>query len=318
MSRLYFHTPTQEAGLSGAEYGWLRHVAHGHAAAAWNLDSFDRAEQFLSLVDEVPDGSYGSNYLHTYLREARAEPGLTQRLLRALDTALNVQSLTLTVHGVALSSGDLGYNAALVSGSDPIALAAKLHGWGSIHAWIEGRDRAWCADLVEDALRTGLYRRDMGWERPFNRDEGPGVVSLLRSRDDEPVVLSYSVTDGFPNARIGGLLPPDFPDYLDLSDEQWEQVETADGHWGELPADRQWEEAMRGLRTHRAWARIGPDTLRAQMFSWPVTAYDLFREDRADHLRAVLTDPELHALMSTGPAGGEPPTEVEAPAATSD
>ena len=64
MSRVYFHTPTAEAALSGAERAGLGHLAAGPGANAWDLDapfSSETAARILAMVPEVPDGAYGAN-----------------------------------------------------------------------------------------------------------------------------------------------------------------------------------------------------------------------------------------------------------------
>lgn len=289
MSRLYFTTPTQEAALSGAEYQWMRHLAFGASDEAWDLDQFDGAERLLSWVEEVPEGQFGANYLHRHLREAHADPGLAQRLFSSLRTKLHTYGLDLRVEGVTLRSMDVAFNTAIVTGSDPVVLATKMYGWGGLHAWIDGPDRAWAADIIDTGLETGVLRRGLGWEARFaDHDPGNGVLALLRDRDDEPVVLSYSVEDHFPNPTIAGRLdtpPPtvcEDTEALDgWTDNQWEE-------FGNLTAQQQWDLAFAGLRERRPWAQLSPATLRAQYFSWPVTAFDLMRPDRADRLREIL------------------------------
>lgn len=320
MSRVYFHSPSGTAELAGAERAWLNHLACGPAESAWDLDGtygFERACQILAMVPEVADGKYGANFLHTYLREAQEQdrrnkslfegrrpgtplPGSTnyepiKRLVSSLKTSLRVQGVDMLVcGGVRLNSRNVDLNTALVAGSDPIALAAKIHGWCESHAWVEGPDRAWLAGVIEHGIETALYRRGMGWEQPREYDSGPGVIPLLRSRDDEPVVMSYSVCDGFPDESVGSWMPP-WPDgvprdWNKLTVEQQEQRSARQQQWYELTAEQQWEISMDGLRGDYPWARLSADTLREVTFHLPVTAYDLISADREDRLRAVLGD----------------------------
>ncbi|MEU7170230.1 hypothetical protein ABZ949_01910 [Micromonospora tulbaghiae] len=300
MSRVYFHSPSGDAELYGSERAWLRSIARGPSETAWALDPYreiDRARQILAWVPEVPDGPYGANYLHNGLREAEAQeatnkrayagwqPGqpLTgptsyepqRRLINALRTALRVDGLRMTVAGVEMHTSNLDLNTALVAGSDPIRLAAKIDGWCESHCWVEGPDRAWLASIVDQGLTAGLYRKGLWYsdtpDGPRDKWSDQGwqqVTDLLRARDDEPVVLSYSVCDGFPNPEIAG------------------QAAESDG-WYELPAAEQWETAMAGLRRERPWARLAPDTLGEVMFGLPVTVYDLFAPDRDERIRAA-------------------------------
>lgn len=286
MSRLYFHTPTQEAALSGAEFAWMRHMAFEASDHAWDLDRFDSVQHLLSLVP----GSGFDSYLHHFLREAQADASLIPRAMRCVRTALH-NGLDLHVDGVSLRSNDVTFNTAIADGSDPVALATKMYGWGCLHAWIDGPDRAWAADLVEIGLDTRVLRHGMGWEARFAaHDVGDGVLALLRARDDEPAVLSYSVDDSFPSPEAAGWLdtPPtavvdDREKLLDWRETRWEE-------FGELTDQQQWELAFTGLRERKPWAQLSEATLRTQHFSWPVTAYDLMRPDHADHLQEILAE----------------------------
>lgn len=348
MSRLYFHTPSGDAELLGSERTWLRQLAQGPADAAWDLHGphrrLERAEQILSMSPQPHPGSHAANYLHDYLREAReqdarnrdayqawadrrTQPGhanhdLEQRLVSALRIALHVDGLPLHVAGVDLHTTDVGLNTTLLAGSDLIRLAAKIDGWCEVHAWVEGGDRAWLADLIEQGLRAGIYRQGLWMDNPDSgaRDKWAPmgwdqVVGLLRARDDEPAVMSYSVCDGFPNPDVAGWDPsidaswrPDWAadseglaDWraLDDSQRQWYRRQHAGELWSELPAGRRWEMAMDGLRRSRPWARLAPDTLAAQTFGPPVTVYDLFAPDRDERVRAAA------ASAGTPPACGD-------------
>jgi hypothetical protein len=271
MSRIYFHSPSGDAGLSGAEREWLASLARGPAKTAWDLDGLDAASRVLAMVPQ--EGADSPTYLHRYLADAEATRQFAdiQTLLTSLKVAMRVHDMALVVHGVRLMVVDVDYNTALVAGADPVALATKIHGWSEIHTWVEGPDRAWFADIIERALAAGLYRRGMGWERPFSEDDGPGVVPLLRARDDEPVVLSRSYGDPFPRPEIAGWTQP-------AQREEWHR----------LSGEEKWRIAMAAHRESGQWCRLSPDTLRTSFFSSPITAYDLTNPDRAEYVRDVL------------------------------
>lgn len=285
MSRVYWNTPSDRAELHGSEKAWLRSLAEGPARAAWDLDdsgAYERAVEIVSWITEKPDNGNGSNYLHQHLRAAQANSRdyeARRRFVSSLQLSMRVQGVELHVAGVQLGSMNVDLNTALVAGSDPIRLAAKIAGWGEAHAYIEGPDRAWVADIIDQALDAGLYRRTL---RSADLDGAPressqgweGVQELLRQRDDEPVVLSYSVADPFPNAEIAGIeLPRD--KYGDPIGDTWY----------ELPDEEKWAKAMAGLRLTRPWARLAPDTLAEVAFHLAVTVYDLFAPDRDERVR---------------------------------
>ncbi|MER7331782.1 MULTISPECIES: hypothetical protein [unclassified Micromonospora] len=318
MSRVYFHSPSGDAELRGSERAWLNHVARGPAEAAWNFDHtdiVDRITHILAMVPEVPDGEFGSNYLHTGLRAAQQEqrankaayqewrPGQPLRgpvshehrrlLVRFLRTRLSVDGVELHVAGVKLHSSNVELNTALVAGSDPVRLAAKIHGWCESHAWVEGPDRAWLAGIIDQGLKAGIYRRAIrhsdepdgelyaqGWEQ---------VQELLRARDDKPIVLSYSVCDQFPNPTTDLASPhrqvDRWEDYTEAEQQavtDWQERWYEDDNWA-----AKWDKGMAWLRERRPWARLAPDTLADVAFHLPVTVYDLFAPDRDERVRAA-------------------------------
>lgn len=308
MSRIYWHTEHRDAGLRGSERAWLAHIAEGPAHASWDLgrsDSLERAQEVLSLVAEVPEGKYGANYLHRYLREAETEkakpwqtynPEPGRRLISSLETALKVKGFDLTIGEHTVATKNIDLNTALKAGSDVVALAAKIHGWCEAHAYILGQDRKWCADLIDEGLDAGIYRRGLWYhdlpneegERKWS-DQGWGkVTELLRETDDGPVVLSYSVTDQFPNADIAGWYVPN-ADGLVLdwdvltSEEQDARSKRAD-EWYDLDPAERWRLGTAGLLEKQPWARISSDTLRSTTFGVPVTVYDLFAPDRDERI----------------------------------
>jgi len=114
---------------------------------------------------------------------------------------------SITIEGKPFSYWHASLNTVLRIGSDPLKLIARLHGQCEVHAWVDGPNRAWLADIVEQGLDMGLYRRNMGYQGWSD------VVEFLRADDKEPVVTSYSVTGSFPNP-MGQM---DWEDFDDLS-----------------------------------------------------------------------------------------------------
>lgn len=315
MSRLYFHSPTATAELAGSEKMWLERIGYGPAVAAWDLHTpgaFDRAAEVIAMVPEPPAGRHGANYLHHDLREAQVS-GLYEKarqLVTALQTALRATGLDMYVAGHHLRTANLEANTALVAGSEPVALAAKLGQWGEQHAWVEGPDRAWLADIIQQGLDAAIFRRGIwcatqpGGPRDRWADQGwDGVLALLRAGDDQPVVTSYSVCDSFPNPGIAGgdqIVDEGWmPDWAatDNGRADWDEMdddvktsyrrEHAQELWYEQPDEQRWQQAMDGLRQERPWARLAPDTLTEVTFGPPVTVFDLFAADRDERVRAA-------------------------------
>ncbi len=310
MSRVYFHSPHGKAELAGSERAWLTHVGAGPSVAAWDLRSpgspaWDRAYDLLDMSPEPPAGEYGANYLHEQMRAAKAadedyrracerwnsagmpggllaghpqfDPDPGHALIRSLETALRVNGLPLQVAGHALRTADVDMNTAVVAGSDVVALAAKLGSLAGQHLWVDGPDRGWLADLMDEGLQVGIFRRTMRYAStpsgPLDKVAVQGweqVQALLRARDDGPVVTSDSSDEHFPNPGIAAAEPD---------------------AWYELSDELQWATAMRGLRLQRPWARLAPDTLREPVFGpVPLTVYDLLAPDRDDRVRRAFAD----------------------------
>ena len=304
MSRVYWHTREGGAELRGSERAWLGHVARGPADAAWDLnhvlraDSVERAAEILDMVPEVERG-----YMHGYLVDAqRAEEtnrlyytnnpvGIVrpdhepaQRLMSSLATSLKVNGFPLVIAGHRLHTKNVELNTALVAGSDPVRLAAKIDGWCESHAWVDEPDHEWMANIIEQGLAAGIYRSGFWFESPLGNGEREwssqgweGILGLLRKRDTGPVVMSFSVSDSFPNPAIAGWQPP---------------ADDPDGDaWYDLPDGERWDMAFAGLQERRPWARLAPETLAEVTFGHPVTVYDLFAHDRDRRVaRAVVAE----------------------------
>lgn len=339
MSRVYFQSPTGDAELHGSERGWLRHIALGPSIPAWDVSVHTELEdlaEIVALIPEVPDGAHGANYLHAQLRAAQAEqtrsraaytadvarggrgfghydPEPLQRLRRSLQLRLQSggEDTVMRVAGHDFHCGNINLNTALVAGSPPIQLAAKIHGWCESHAWVDGPDRAWMADIIDTGLRIGIYRRGLWYAKLPNgpkdtlSDQGwDQITTLLRARDDEPVVMSYSVGDSFPNREITDWrsdLSDDWrPDWATDRDgvQDWAGLSEDDrlGHrrdgeyevWDALPDQQRWDLAMAGLKRRRPWAQLSPDNLGDTTFGHGVTVYDLKAPDRDERVQAIM------------------------------
>lgn len=318
MSRVYWHTEQRAAELYGSERAWLNHIASGPAAAAWDLDGFsplDRAVEIVSMIPQVPDGEYGANYLHTYMRTAveqekrnkgayegwrlgqpmRWEPDYEpiRQFVSAVQTRINgrFSDDEFMVAGHRVHVGNVALNTALAVGAPVVQLAAKIHGWCEGHCYIEGEDREWVADLIDDGLNVGVYRRELlrrdddGTERRWSQG-WEDVQALLRETADGPVVLSYSVCDSFPNPHTRLDWPGrDVEKWDDYTEAEQRAIEEFREAWydNEDHAAR-WSAGMEYLRQRKPWARLAPDTLGSVTFGPGVTVYDLLAPDRDERV----------------------------------
>lgn len=161
----------------------------------------------------------------------------------------------------------LAMNTALAAGSDPVRLATKIHAQCEIHGFFEGEDRKWFARLIEEGIEDGIFRegfaRDgktysMGWTE---------LVKQLRKAPGHYVVMSYTVTDGFPD-------PP----------ESWRpEVTDPDLRWAEWDSDlsdfERFHLALKDIREQEGMAPINSETLRENRFGHGLSLLDLAAQD---------------------------------------
>ncbi len=276
MTRLYFSSGDIWAEVDGSEFHWLHHVARGPGRAAWDLRA-DPAHirRIMQMIPLVPAERRTADLHRVYSRVLAAERAQAEKdqrpagysldydigPLRELTSMLEHElcssvsdGLRLHAGGRQLMSGPVCLNTALRAGSAPVALAAKLAAFAELHCWVEGPERRWLADVILQGLDAGIFRwqvkgRDQGWVQ---------VMNLLRIEDETPVVLSYSVSDDFPNDKLcRGLTVP----------------------WEEAPRDQQWEAGMETIRSERWWMRLHPTLLHKAPIGPFVTVYDLLHPD---------------------------------------
>lgn len=255
MSRVYFHSPSGEAELRGSERAYAASICGemGLWALKHEIDPFRGDSPLLAWV---PPGCY----LRLMKKEAFAR-AFQDWFMAGLSGAYLANPET----GDQYPTFRLALNTAVAAGSDPVRLLARIHGSCEIHCYVEGPDRAWLAAIMEVGLRDNVFRTDQGWE---------SVIEFLGGRDDEPVVMSYSVTEGFPDAHVcvdAGLATlPDGP-----SEERDEWFET----WGEQSSEDQWTQALEALRLlNETWVlRLDPATFAEHRFWGGESAFDIAR-----------------------------------------
>lgn len=213
MSRIYFHSPHGEAAVSGAERAHLGVETHNASIA-------------LLLGWVSPQTLRASLNPRSMAYEAVRPYGVNERMLSLALGTFGDRDPAFIIDGKPVDHWTLLLNTLIEHGGDSMRLAARIHAQCEIHCFVEGPDRAWLAELIVGGRREGMLRSDMGWEE---------VVELLTSRDDEPVVLSYSVCDSFPN---------------DVA-TTWKPAEGDEGHdgWFELSVEEQWSKSLEWLHT---------------------------------------------------------------------
>lgn len=258
MSRIYFHSPSRESEVRGSERALMGGLIGDMFLTALGVSDYDFPPQSPHVLRNILDLSH----------YAAKQTG--HSFASALSTALRVgmDSSILVVDGKAVNVFAASLNTAVVMGSDPIILSARLHGQCEIHTYVEGTNRNWLADIIERGRKSGIFRSDSGWE---------DVIQHLRERNDEPVVTSYSVCEQFPNTSVSEWKPDK------VNDE-------GDGDWDayyDLPQETRWEIGMEALRA-KPFMEMTPDNWRDYHFEDGLTGFDLLAKAiELDKLRAA-------------------------------
>lgn len=256
MSRVYFNDGTAEAELRGSERAYAGHMVD--QAALLVLDPFgfgseERLKPFLgpdSYVGKLNTGrSFGEEFTRMW-RSSRFMGGSV-----------------ISFEGKPLSPFDIALSTASLLG-DQMSILAWIHGQCECHGYVEGEYRSWLADIIDRGRESGIFRRDQGWE---------SVAAFLRQRDDLPVVMSYSVTDGF----------PDFDAILPEHQEALRRPEDTDPYAPnerfseEIDFDQQWAWGIEWLRSGAAnVGALEPDNIGSRSYGSSITAFTMLDLDR--------------------------------------
>lgn len=159
---------------------------------------------------------------------------------------------TFNMAGETVTSEYLKYNTAMETGDDGMRFMTRIAAQSEMQTYVEGPNRAWLADIIENASEE-LVRPGNGWDK---------VIALLRSRDDEPVVTSYSVSGAFFDKGSSdwryNWLQENYPNLDTL--ESYEYGSAEDESWNtfyELPSDEKWSICIDWLRNISANETLG-------------------------------------------------------------
>lgn len=270
MSRVYFHSPSGDAELLGSERYHLSSLAKATAMGQVIRDP-DRFRAFL------PPGHYLSQ-----LRSNHPDAWVGW-----YETALKVGDGTvIEFDGQPIESFALLLNTALETGDEALRLAARIDGQCEIHGWVDGPNRKWLAGMMQAAVDTGVFRQGFwvepgaGGKRLWSEQGWDKVIALLLARADEPVVMSYSVCEGFPNPTAAGVVPIE-----DDPDDEFEDVREA---FNLLPKAERWAACMARLRAGVNGLEFRPDTWEEFRFMHNLSMADLMADDWEDRLRGTV------------------------------
>jgi hypothetical protein len=237
MSRIYFHSPLGEVEVRGSERAHMGVITDSFAKGLLDVRGYDR-EKWAPLIDP-----------HHYIHRSGGDPEWAAAFNLAWG---GITDLDLKIAGQNVNSWHLTLNTVVAAGSDPMILFARIHATCEIHGYVLGEHRDWIASIIEQGLRIGLYRPTQGWDE---------VIEFLRGESENPVVMSYSVCDWFPNPHIAGFErdeQDDFPDYYNL------------------PEREQWDKAFQGLVAQNNGIDLNPESFRTRQFGlYNLTVFDV-------------------------------------------
>jgi hypothetical protein len=272
MSRVYFHSQHGEAELWGGERAWLGRLCSKLALGILDVQhSWENVERLIR-----PD---------SYLKRPM---GQHLSWVNSVETAISLgwnDEKLFQWRGRPISMWELCLNTAARVGNDAVRLAARIHGQCEIHCYVEGVNRWWLADVIDDGLESGVLRRLAPFFENAKSDQGQweSVTRLLRDRDDEPVVLSYSVCEQFPNRDFAGWNP-----LQQASIDGDSQDDDADELWYELSDGERWRIALQALRRSGGGRELKPADWGTFWFGNGLTALDLLAKDWENRLDRAL------------------------------
>lgn len=251
MSCIYFHSPSGTVELAGTERHYMGSQVTDLHKMALNIDEGDSFPEDLAATYR---GIVNPKHYISGLRDRGYDVCEQARsFIRSLSLAVGVGGMhggsPLLYNGQPVDMFPSSLNTALAIGSDQIKLAARIHAQCEVHCYVTGKNREWMAGIIEEGLASGIFRNKVGGGNKY-RKGWEEVVALLKKTDKEPVVLSYSVCEQFPNsyiARQGGYKPK--------FDKDGEEDYDA---WYDLSDDKRWELAFKGLKKSGGGLEISP------------------------------------------------------------
>jgi hypothetical protein len=239
MSRIHFHSPSDTLDIAAME--------------RYHADFVCRDMLWQALGDENEAVDLLRPYLPDFWKRSDARD-----VKLFLNGSPSFGGGILNIEGHELSVWNMGLNTALANGSDAVRLLARLHAQSEIHCWVDGPNRNWMADIIAAGRSEGVMREDMGWEE---------LADFLRTRDDEPVVCSYSVCEGFPNY---GMLPESHR--LKKREANREDIDDIIDAYYRMRWQTQWKLCMGELRTRTGLLEMKPEGWESYHFGDGITA----------------------------------------------
>jgi len=182
------------------------------------------------------------------------------------------ESSVLHVDGEPIDLFTAKLNTALRYGSDVMKLAARLHGQSELHCWVAGKNRAWLADIMENAPTT-VFR--------VNTETGESywkpIIDALRETDEGDAVFSYSVSSGFPLVQYDKKF---LASLKEIEDEEDYDEGEARYLWNEKPLEERWENTIEVFKeeTESQMLELTPDNWDSYYFGQGADALSILEK----------------------------------------
>lgn len=261
MSRVYFNDGQREAELWGSERAYAGMMVHNAALMVLNPCGFRSDERLRQFIDPK------SYLVDSFQRSTRS---FGEEFTRAWTGSLFMGKKGFAFEGKPLYPFTISLSTASLLG-DQMSIFAWIHGQSEVHGYLEGEHRDWLAGIIDKGRKRGIFRKDQGWE---------SVAAFLRESGERPVVLSYSVTDGFPGGDC--IDPAKLEPFQQEGDEKWDSWER---YYEQTSEEERWADGIEWLRS--GGANVGaltPENIGSRAYG-DVTAFDMMDTDR---LREVM------------------------------
>jgi len=239
MSRVYFSSVNKEVELWGAERALASCYIDKMALSILNIE-----QNYKDLYNILSP----QHYLKNIQDPLEQKISYMEMAIRSHYGGGNL----FILDGKPLNTWHMILNTAMVIGSNPIRFFCRLHAQCEIHAYIKGKNKKWLAQIIQEGLKSHIYREEAGWKE---------IINFLLEDNKNTVVMSYSVTDSFPS-----------PSILEIYEDE------AREKFYNKPIEKQWKKCLNVIYKN-PFLEIKPDNLYL-LFGDGITFFDLLNKIR--------------------------------------
>lgn len=271
MSAITFTTRDGQATVGGRERVYGATLAGRLTASVLDLDGRDAAARNRRILP-ASFFQHATLAQHQATREGRPFSLTDVFAAWAPLAAMFGEDVDLRIGDQRAQVSEVVTNTAIVGGSDPVTLLARIHASAEEGLFVDAPQRNWLAKTIETGVQTRILRANARWAE---------TAEMLRT-ESGPVFITTEVS-------VSAMLGLAAEIYTrDQSDEQrWAAEETFESQ----SAAKQWDQTIDAVREARSGDRCWWLTLAQEHFHEPayqdgLTAFDAIAA-AADHLPAI-------------------------------